>query len=342
LLPRYERWNALLDLVAASGHLSVVEAARALTVSEATIRRDFDQLADQRMLTRTRGGAISSGPATHELPLLYKTARHAPEKQLIGQVAAGLIAPDSTVALNGGTTTVEVARALANRAELRHNSSAPAVTVVTNALSIASELAARPQIKLVVTGGVARTESYELIGPLATYVLADLTFDLAILGVDGLDAAVGATAHHEGEASLNRLMAQRAQRVVIVADSSKIGKRAFARVCGPDEIDVVVTDAPASSPAATALTDKGIQVMTALLGPANTHARSLLTSSTKRSHPAAYASYMLTHARKHDYRRIHEHLSVTNRTEITHASVAGNAWEPTFGIHGMASRELVE
>ncbi|MBV9383096.1 MAG: DeoR/GlpR transcriptional regulator [Streptosporangiaceae bacterium] len=262
-MSRYERWNALLDLVGANGHLSVVEAARTLSVSEATIRRDLDQLADQRMLTRTRGGAVSSNQMAYDLPLLYKTARNAPEKQLIGRAAAALITPDSTVALNGGTTTTEVARALVNRGEFRDGPSATTVTVVTNALSIASELAIRPQIKLVVTGGVARPESYELIGPLATYVLEDLTFDWAILGVDGLEAVAGATAHHEGEASINRLMTQRAQRVAIVADGSKLGKRAFVRVCDTDQIDVVVTNVTADTPAAAALADKGIRIVTA-------------------------------------------------------------------------------
>ena len=259
-MSRYERWNTLLELVAADGHLSVAAAAQTLGVSEATIRRDLDQLAGQRMLTRTRGGAIGSGQMAYDLPLLYKTERNAPEKQLIGRAAAALITTGSTVALNGGTTTVEVARALVNRRELGDG----AVTVVTNALSIAGELAVRPQIKLVVTGGVARPESHELIGPLATYVLADLTFDWAILGVDGLDAVAGATAHHEGEASINRLMTERALRVAIVADSSKLGQRAFARVCGIDKIDVVVTDAAAGTPAAAALADKGIRLIIAL------------------------------------------------------------------------------
>ena len=258
-MSRYERWNTLLELVAADGHLNVAAAAHQLGVSEATIRRDLDQLASQRMLTRTRGGAISSGQMAYDLPLRYNTERNAPEKQLIGRAAAALITPDSTVALNGGTTTVEVARALVVRHELHDRS----VTVVTNALSIAGELAVRPQIKLVVTGGVARPESHELIGPLATYVLGDLTFDWAILGVDGLDALAGATAHHEGEASINRLMTERAQRVAIVAESSKLGSRAFARVCGTDKIDVVVTDAAAGTPAAAALADRGVRVITA-------------------------------------------------------------------------------
>jgi DeoR family transcriptional regulator, aga operon transcriptional repressor len=262
-MSRYERWNTLLDLVAVNGHLNVAGAAQALGVSEATIRRDLDQLAEQRMLTRTRGGAITSSQLAYDLPLLYKTARNAPEKQLIGRAAADLITPGATVALNGGTTTVEVARALVSRGESRDGQAGNGVTVVTNALSIAGELAARPQIKLVVTGGVARPESHELIGPLATYVLEDLTFDWVILGVDGLDTVAGATAHHEGEASINRLMTERAQRVAIVADSSKLGKRAFARVCGIDKIDVVVTDVTLESPAVAAFAEKGVRVITA-------------------------------------------------------------------------------
>jgi DeoR family transcriptional regulator of aga operon len=249
---RYERWSALLGLLADSGHLSVTQAAKSLAVSEATVRRDFDGLAQQRLLTRTRGGAIASSQVSYDLPLMYKTARNAPEKQLIGRAAADLVSPEATVALNGGTTTLEVARALVDKD----------LTVVTNALSIASELAVRPRIKLVLTGGVARPASYELVGPLATYVLGDLAFDWAILGVDGLDAAAGATAHHEDEASINRLMTQRAERVAIVADSSKLGTRAFARVCGTDKIDVVVTDADAGHPAAAALAGHGVRVIT--------------------------------------------------------------------------------
>ena len=100
------------------------------------------------------------------------------------------------------------------------------------------------------TGGVARPQSYELTGPLATGVLEQVTLDVAILGVDGIDAAAGATAHHEGEASMNRLMAGRADHVVVTADSSKVGRRAFARICTAAEVDILVTDtgiAPAAA-----------------------------------------------------------------------------------------------
>ena len=153
------------------------------------------------------------------------------------------------MALNGGTTTSEVARALATRPDLQDGTGAQAVTVVTNAMNIASELAVRQHIKIVVTGGVTRAESYELIGPFASLVLAQLTLDWAILGVDAPDPRTGATAHHEGEASINYLMATRADQVMIVTDSSKLGQRAFARVCAADEIDVIVTDREPARPA---------------------------------------------------------------------------------------------
>jgi len=259
---RYQRWNELLDLMPGDGQLTVAEAAKALGVSQATIRRDLDQLAGQQLVTRTRGGAVA-GHVTYDLPLRYKTARHAPEKQRIGRAAAALVAPGASVALNGGTTTSEVARALATRPDLQDGTGAPAVTVVTNAMNIANELAVRPNVKIVVTGGVTRGQSYELIGPFATLVLSQLSLDWAILGVDALDPRTGASAHHEGEASINHLMASRADQVVIVADGSKLGQRAFATMCAVDEIDVIVTDRDAAPGSLTAFTERGIRVVTA-------------------------------------------------------------------------------
>jgi DeoR/GlpR family transcriptional regulator of sugar metabolism len=256
---RYRRWNELLELLAADGQLQVERAATVLGVSAATVRRDLDELARQQMLTRIRGGAVAQG-VTYDLPLRYKSERHPSEKQRIAAVAAGLVKPGQIAGLNGGTTTTEVARALATRADLNSRAPAPALTVVTNALNIATELAVRQHIKIVTTGGVARPQSYELTGPLATGVLEQVVLDIAILGVDGIDAAAGATAHHEGEASINRLMAQRASRVVIAADSSKVGRRAFARICTAREVDVLVTDAGIAAADAAKLEEAGVDI----------------------------------------------------------------------------------
>jgi DeoR/GlpR family transcriptional regulator of sugar metabolism len=262
-MSRYRRLNDLLELLAADGQVSVGQAAGVLGVSAATVRRDFDDLAAQQMLTRIRGGAVARG-VTYDLPLRYKTERHPTEKHRIAAVAADMIRPGQVVGLNGGTTTTEVARALAVRADLQTGDPlAPSVTVVTNALNIAAELAVRQNIKIVVTGGVARPQSYELTGPLATGVLDQVVLDVVILGVDGIDAEAGATAHHEGEASINRLMTQRAARVVVAADSSKAGRRAFARICSAAEVDVLVTDAGIDAGRAAELAEAGVRVVIA-------------------------------------------------------------------------------
>ena len=259
-MSRYSRWNQLLELLAAEGQLQVEHAARVLGVSTATIRRDFDDLASQQMLARIRGGAVAQG-VTYDLPLRYRSERHPSEKQRIAVVAAALIQPGQVVGLNGGTTTTEVARALAIRSDLSTAAGVPALTVVTNALNIAAELAVRQHIKIVATGGVARPQSYELIGPLATGVLEKVTLDVAILGVDGIDPVSGATAHHEGEASINQLIAERADQVVIVADSSKVGRRAFATICPTRDLDVLVTDSGLADSAAARFADAGIRVI---------------------------------------------------------------------------------
>src|SRR5947199_10478153 len=124
--------------------------------------------------------------------------------------------------LDAPSPATDIARSLPHARHLHAAARAPAVTVVTNAMTIANELAVRQHIKIVVTGGVTRGQSYELIGPLASLVLAELTLDWAILGVDALDPRTGATAHHEGEASINHLMATWAGQAMTVTDSSKL------------------------------------------------------------------------------------------------------------------------
>ncbi|MEU6985381.1 DeoR/GlpR family DNA-binding transcription regulator [Streptomyces sp. NPDC046324] len=265
-MSKHERWNTLLELLASTGRLEVEEAAATLDVSPATIRRDLDELAEQRLLVRTRGGAVPHG-VSYELPLRYKSSRHASEKQRIAAAVADLVHEGEVLGLNGGTTTTEVARALVlrfggGRPESPGTPPAPALTVVTNALNIAGELAVRPQIKIVVSGGVARAQTYELVGPLAAGVLNEVVLDVVVLGVDGIDPELGIMAHHEDEAGISRLFAERASRVVVVTDSSKMGRRAFARICGLDRVDVLVTDAAVPAEAVRRLTDAGVRVVT--------------------------------------------------------------------------------
>ncbi|HTY73749.1 MAG TPA: DeoR/GlpR family DNA-binding transcription regulator [Actinomycetes bacterium] len=228
-----DRLGQILQQLNQHGTVAVLDLAAQLEVSEATVRRDLHLLQEQKLLTRTHGGAVASG-VLYELPMRYRGGQHYDAKRAIAEAAAQLIPPEATsIGLNGGTTTTEVSRALAVRSGLR---------VVTNALNIASELAVRSNIELVVCGGSARAESYELVGPLAELTLANINLDIAVIGVDGVSAAAGFTTHHEVEAHTNRALVRAAERVIVVADSSKVGRRGFAKIVDISVASDIVTD----------------------------------------------------------------------------------------------------
>ena len=261
-MARHTRLDTILDLLSQQGNVEVEELVEALQVSAATVRRDLDTLADQQLLTRTHGGAVPAA-SSYDLPLRYKATRFAGAKMQIAEACAAMVQPGQIVGLNGGTTSTEVARALVRRPDLTDGGEQATVTVVTNALNIATEIAVRRHVKIVVVGGVARPQSYELIGPLADATLAEINLDVMFLGVDAIDVEHGATAMHEGEASVNRQLASLAGRVVVPADHSKLGCSAFAGICSIDEVDVLVTDRPPTPELATGLMDHRVDVVVA-------------------------------------------------------------------------------
>ncbi|WP_245580382.1 DeoR/GlpR family DNA-binding transcription regulator [Arthrobacter castelli] len=238
---RPQRWQALLGLLSDRGQLTVAGASEALSVSPATIRRDFTALAAQQLVTRTHGGVVATAGA-YDLPVQYRDGDVSRAKQQVATTASRLVPACSVVALNGGTTTSATARQLGLRSDLADRADRPALTVVTNALNIATELVLRPHIRTVTLGGVARPNSYEQVGPLAKLVLQELWIDVLILGVDGLTLRGGVSAHHDGEAEINSAMVKRAERVVVVATSEKMGHRSLVRVCDWSQIDTLVTD----------------------------------------------------------------------------------------------------
>src|SRR6266516_6907808 len=207
-------------------------------------------LEQQRLLSRTHGGAVSQG-VLYELPLRYKSARYREQKRRIALAAASRVSDGEAIGLTGGTTTTEVARALVDRERL---------TVVTNALNIASELAVRPNLKLVVTGGTARPESYELVGPLAEQSLSGTNLDAVFVGADGVSVEAGLTTHHEVEAHTNLALIERAANVVVVADSSKIGRIAFAKICGLERVDELISDDGADGHVLASIREAGVRV----------------------------------------------------------------------------------
>lgn len=259
---RYARINALLDAIATDGHLEVDGLAKRLKVSPTTIRRDLNYLHDRQLVTRTRGGAVPTA-VNYDLPIRYRRASHGTQKARIGQAAAALISAGDVVGLNGGTTTTEVARAIAERQPAEDPGSLAQITIVTNAINIASELTVRRHVKLVMTGGVSRLHSFELTGPLAYDTLAQIDLEYAMIGVDAFDPRQGAKALDEDEARINQLMVRQARKVVVVADSSKLTARAFARICPLSSINYLITDTDAPADAVALIRDGGVQVITA-------------------------------------------------------------------------------
>jgi DeoR family transcriptional regulator, aga operon transcriptional repressor len=229
-----DRLGLILRKLNEHGSVGVGLLAEELAVSEASVRRDLHLLEQQKLLTRTHGGAVASG-VLYELPMRYRGGQNFEAKRAIAARVGTLVGAEVTsIGLNGGTTTTEVARALAERPSLR---------VVTNALNIAAELAVRANIELVVCGGSARSESYELVGPLAELVLSNINLDLAVIGVDGVSTTAGFTTHHEVEANTNRALVRAAERTIVVADSSKLGRRMFAKIVDIAAVSDIVTDA---------------------------------------------------------------------------------------------------
>lgn len=221
-----------------------------LNVSGATIRRDLQHLSRLNLLRRTHGGAVQ-GRTGPELSVQHRTERRRPEKRAIARAAAELVPEGAVVGMTGGTTVTEIARVLAARGS---------VTIVTNAVNIAAEMVPHHDVTLVVVGGYARTESYELVGPIAEKTLTDHHTDITFLGVDGISAAHGCTTHDQLEAATDRAFAASSDRTVVVADHSKVGRATFARICSLTDIDHLVTDQAAPADALAAITGTGVAV----------------------------------------------------------------------------------
>ncbi|MBA2446280.1 MAG: DeoR/GlpR transcriptional regulator [Nocardioidaceae bacterium] len=257
--PRSDRWRSLLTLLAERGTLSVVDAAAELGVSAATVRRDFTSLEQQQLATRTHGGVVATSVA-YDLPAHYRSTGGGSAKDRVAQAAAAMVERGMVVGLNGGTTTTVTARAIASRQDLM-SPGQESITIVTNALNIASEMVLRPHCRTVCIGGVARRESYELHGPHASRFLDDLRLDLLMLGVHSLNAKDGAMCRYLDEAGINAQMAANARRVIAVGTAEKLTGTALAQICPASSISVFITDDEADPGAVADLTEAGVHVV---------------------------------------------------------------------------------
>ncbi|KAD4060190.1 DeoR family transcriptional regulator [Arthrobacter yangruifuii] len=248
---RADRMVRILTLLNERESVSLREFEEELGISAATVRRDLGDLEVQGLLTRTHGGA-KAFTAAAELPVRLRNNQFRDAKMAIARQVARLL-PEGPLAIgiSGGSTTAEVARILTNRSDL---------TIVTNSLTTATEIASRQNVRVIMTGGIVRSSSFELVGSLAENTFGAINVGVAILGTDGISAAAGATTHDETEARTNYAMVTHAQCVIVVADGSKIGKLTLAKVADIGEINELVTDESADREEIARIEAAGVKV----------------------------------------------------------------------------------
>lgn len=256
-----ERHNKIALWVAENGAISVEQVVENFKVSPATARRDLDALAHQMIVIRTRGGA-RAGPVSGDLPLRYRAALMSNEKLAIARAAAGLVRPGQTVAFIGGTTTTQIAQELGVRASVDPDFATKKTTVVTNAINIANDLIMRPELRVVLTGGVANPRSYELVGPLAKAALPLINVDVFFIGVNAIDPERGFFTEFETEAEISAAILENSLSSYIVADHTKFKATAFAFICAPTDVSGLITDKNADPEAVARLRAAGCHVDT--------------------------------------------------------------------------------
>jgi DeoR family transcriptional regulator, fructose operon transcriptional repressor len=248
-----QRQSELVKLLEIKGQMSVSDISEYFNVSEDTVRRDLDALAEKGALTRTHGGAVTITTLVHrDSPFLQRLNTCTTEKQRIARAAAALISDGETLLINGGSTTRLFA------AELNQQY----LTVVTNNLSVPGVLSTELIRDVYLMGGQFRPEAQVTIGPILA-AGRQISVDSAIIGVGGITAREGLTTTVLEEASMIAEMMTAARRTIVLADSSKLGKHSFAQIAGLGAMQILVTDAAPSEELDAAVKEAGVQLIVA-------------------------------------------------------------------------------
>ena len=230
------RREKLLELLENNMYIDVKTLVEELGVSEATARRDLGYLANMGFVVRTHGGAYftTNKSTIHEPILDYKQHMMEAEKRVIGRAAADLVSPGDTLMIDSGSTTWYMVENLRSKKPL---------TVVSNDIKILTHVSDYPGFTVIDTGGIIRPELKILLGESAISVIHGLHVNWVFQGANAIDLKHGITTTSMEEASLKQAMIDAGQKVVILADHTKFGKAVFTRVCGLDEVSLIITDA---------------------------------------------------------------------------------------------------
>jgi DeoR/GlpR family transcriptional regulator of sugar metabolism len=252
----HERRGAIRGFLANRGEVGIAALAAELDVSEMTIRRDLEDLEDQGVARRVRGGAIATVSRSYEPPLATRTTEARDAKRRIAEAAADYIEYGETVILDVGSTTFALAQCLRGRGGF---------TIVTPSVQAAAELAGDPNTRVILTGGIVRPGELSLIGDLAESTFAQLNCDVLFLGVGGIDAEKGLTEYNLDDTRVKRAAIKAASRKVALADQTKLGRVCLASIASLSEIDVLITDAALSHPVLAAVRRAGVEIVS--VGP---------------------------------------------------------------------------
>lgn len=246
-----ERRRQILEILNREGRVVVKDLAKRFATSRVTVRSDLEILHSQGVVQRIHGGALPvQVGALLDPSLREKEKLHRLEKQHIAEAAVALIREGESVILDSGTTTTAIARSLRKFRSL---------TVITNAVNIAAELAGT-SIDVILTGGTLRENSFSLVGPLAEDSLRHLSADIFFLGVDGFDVRFGLTTPNVLEAKVNRVMMEIARQTIVVCDSSKFGRRSLSLIAPPSAIQQTITDVRIPKGDLRTLKEAGVKV----------------------------------------------------------------------------------
>lgn len=249
-----ERKRGISQFIKENGRATVAELSELFGVSESTIRRDLEELSEQGLIQRAHGGAVVVERAVPEPPIIHRMAENEEEKRRIGQAAAKLVQDGETVFLGSGTTTLEVARNLVERNNL---------TVITNALNIANFFAGKPNVTVIVMGGLLRHSELSMIGHITEQVLKGLHADKVIMGMRAISVREGLTNDYLPETMTDRAIINFASEVILVADHTKFGKVSTALVAPVTSVDKIVTDTTVPVKIVEKLRKLGVEVILA-------------------------------------------------------------------------------
>jgi DeoR/GlpR family transcriptional regulator of sugar metabolism len=251
-----ERRSQIAQMVLERGRVLVTDLVGQFNVTETSIRRDLTLLEQSHRLKRIHGGAIPIPGSSRTDSFAEKIELHIKAKERIGKAAAGLIQPKDVLLFDSGTTTLQVVRHVP--AALRSSS---LITLVTNSMPIAHEVLTWPSPNVTILGGLYLPDYQATVGPQTLAQLRELTADRVFLGTDGLTLGSGPTTANILMAEVDRMMADHARQVILVTDSSKIGRVGFVPIKPLSAIQTLITDTNAPADLIQSIREMGVEVL---------------------------------------------------------------------------------